>query len=230
MANIISTQERFATAGQLVVAEVPLSERLAFIRRVYSLLAISLVLGVAAGALTISNLAFLSFVASNIFLFFIAEFGVLIASNFVKRNGMAAFVMMNIFTILTGITTAPIVYLYIDVALQAALTTIGVFVGLTIYTFISKKDFSFLGGILTIALIAMIVIGLLNAFWLQSSATSMAMSWIGALVFSGFILFETSNIIRRYPTDMAVQAALGLYISILNLFIILLRIFGGNRN
>ncbi|MBL0691624.1 MAG: Bax inhibitor-1 family protein [SAR324 cluster bacterium] len=227
--NRLSSSSRAIAGGAPVVAEVSLSERLAFIRKVYSLLALSLFFGIVAGAFTMNSPEFLLFVVNNMMIFFIAEIGFLIAANFVKKESSLSFIMMNAFTVLTGITTAPIVYVYKDVALQAALTTVAIFLGLTFYTFVSKKDFSFLGGMLTVSIIAMVVLGLLNAFWFQSGITQLFLSGVGVLVFSGFILYETSNIMRVYPTNMAVQASLALYISILNLFISLLQIFGGGR-
>ncbi len=214
-----------------VTAEAaPLHERLAFIRKVYSLLSISLLMAIVACTVTLTNTGFLAFVAQNMMIFAIGQFGVLIASNFIKSNATLSFGMMSLFVILSGITVAPIVYVYADVALMSALTTLAVFFALTVYTFVSRKDFSFIGKYLFVAIIAMVVIGLLNAFWFKSSGTQMVMAGAGVLVFSGFILFETSNIMRVYPTTMAVQATLGLYISILNLFISLLQIFGGRRS
>ena len=176
--------------GQNVVADASLSERLAFIRKVYGLLAASLVLGIVSCLITLSSPGFLSVVAKNLMLFGFAEIGVLLLASFVSQQGSMAFLLLNAFVILTGITTAPIVYFYQEVALSAALTTVACFLGLTAYTWVSKKDFSYLGSALTIVLIGMVVLSLVNIF-LKSNLTQTLLAFVGVVVFCGFILFET---------------------------------------
>lgn len=105
----------------------------------------------------------------------------------------------------------------------AAVTTMIMVAGLTAYAFISKRDFSFLGGILPLcgfAAIALIVVGAVFGFNL-GIWFSMAM-----VVFaSAYILYYTSNILREYNTNQYVAAALALFASVALLFWYVLQIF-----
>ena len=75
-------------------------------------------------------------------------------------------------------------------------------------------------------LIVVILSGIINMFFMQSTMFQLVTSGASVLLFSGFILYDTSNIIRYYGTDEHVSATLALYLDILNLFIALLSILG----
>ena len=87
-----------------------------------------------------------------------------------------------------------------------------------------------MSGFLMAGLIVIIVGGLLNLFFFQSAWGHFAMSGASVLLFSGFILYDTSNILRYYGTDEHVSATLALYLDVLNLFIALLSILGIMKN
>ncbi len=98
----------------------------------------------------------------------------------------------------------------------AALMTSIIFVGLTSYVFVTKKDFSFLGGILSIVLFSMIgiaVCGLIFGF-----GVGVWFSWLGAALFSGYILYDTSKVMRTHSSKEAVPAAIELFVDIVMLF------------
>ncbi len=226
--KIMSTLTKKSLAIPVVQAEV--SDRMAFIKKVYGLLGLSLLSGILASVYTLSNEGFLITVSQNYWVFYIAELGVLILCLWKRKAATLGLILLFTFTILSGITVSPLIYVYKPVAAQAALLTGVAFCGLTAYVFISKKDFSFLGGILWVGLVLMIVGGLLNVFLFKSFDLQYFMAWIGVFLFSGFILYDTSNIIRRYNTDEYIAGALSLYIDILQLFIHLLIILGGRRS
>ena len=76
----------------------------------------------------------------------------------------------------------------------------------------------------------MVLVGsLLNAFFFQSPAGEFIIAAGGVLLFSGFILYDTSNILRHYDVEDYTSATLALYLDILNLFLFLLRLLN-NRN
>ncbi|RYG62174.1 BAX inhibitor (BI)-1/YccA family protein, partial [bacterium] len=108
------------------------------------------------------------------------------------------------------------------------LTTI-TFGALTAYAFVSKKDFSFMGGILFVGLIGLVLGGLANAFLFHSPLTSYLMAWFTLLIFSGYVLYDTSNIMQRYDTKGYCSAALSLFLDFFNMFIAILRILMGSR-
>jgi len=218
-------------ANSIPAAAAPVKERMAFLKKVYGLLAISVFLAAGGSWLTINNEPFLATVARNYFVFIVLEFAVIFFAIWARKRETLGLVALFSFTILTGITTAPVLLAYTgDTVTNAAFLTGIIFAGLSFYAIVSKKDFSFLGGLLTTGLIIMIVGGLLNVLIFKSSAGSFLFSAIGVFIFSGFILYDTSNILKRYPTDEYISATLSLYLDILNLFLVLLHLLGGSRD
>ena len=218
-------------AQPVPAAHVSVPERMAFLRKIYGLLSISVFMAAAASWMTLGNESFLRTVYSNMLLFIILEFAAIFFTFWARKRETLGLIALFSFTILTGITTAPILLVYTGATItKAAFLTGLTFAGLSFYTIVSKKDFSFLGGILTVSLIVLIIGGLLNAFLFKSSAVSFLYSAAGVFIFSGFILYDTSNILRRYPTDEYISATLTLYLDVLNLFLMLLNLLGGRRN
>jgi FtsH-binding integral membrane protein len=137
------------------------------------------------------------------------------------------------FTTLTGIIISPVLWIIGQdnpaSILQAGVLTVGIFGGLTAYVFISKRDFSFLRGMVVTGLIVVILAGLLNVLIVGSSALGFAVAAATLLLFTGFVLYDTSNIIRHYPTNEYVAGALSLYLDVFNIFLALLRILNAGR-
>jgi modulator of FtsH protease len=103
----------------------------------------------------------------------------------------------------------------------------GAFVGLSAYALITKRDFSFMRGFLTMGLFVVIGASVLNIFF-GGAVLSLAIASTVVLLFCGFILYDTSRLLRDGETE-AVPAALSLFLNFFNLFLALLRIFGGGR-
>ena len=116
----------------------------------------------------------------------------------------------------------------VNVVAAAGVTTLLMFGGLTAIAFVSKKDFSFLGGFLGISMLgafALIVVSALFGFHLGV--------WFSALMViaaCGYILFYTSQIMQHYRTDQYVAAALALFASVALLFWYVLQIFMSSRD
>lgn len=215
----------------VTAASAPLAERMAFLKKVYGLLSLSVLLAAGASWLTIRNQAFLETVQRNYLIFIVLEFAVIFFALWARKKETMGIVALFSFTILTGITTGPVLLVYSgQTVTNAAFLTGIIFAGLSLYTITSKRDFSFLGGMLTTGLIILIVGGLLNAFIFRSTAGSFLFSAVGVFLFSGFIIYDTFNILKRYPTDEYISATLSLYLDILNLFLILLHLLGGSRD
>ncbi len=111
---------------------------------------------------------------------------------------------------------------------QASLITAVVFLGLTIYVFVSGRDFSFLRGALSIGLFALIGIGL--ASWLIGFDVGIWYSVAGALLFAGYILYDTSQILHRYPTTAHVAAAVVLFTDVVLMFQYILMLLLSSRD
>ena len=99
-----------------------------------------------------------------------------------------------------------------------------IFLGLSGYALTSKRDFSFMGGFLFAGMMVVVLAMVANIF-LEMPALSLAVSAGIILLMSGFILFDTSRIIRGGETNY-IMATYGLYLSIFNIFISLLQILG----
>ncbi|KAK2980643.1 hypothetical protein RJ640_011451 [Escallonia rubra] len=108
------------------------------------------------------------------------------------------------------------------VILEAGILTCVVVVSLTLYTFWAAKrghDFQFLGPFLFTSLLMLIAFALIQIFIPLGKLGHTIYGCIGALIFSGFIIFDTDNLIKRFTYDEYITAAITLYLDILNLFL-----------
>ena len=213
------------TRGVTPAASVTTTDRLVFIKKVYSLLAMSM--GTAAIGAYMGSGPLLLLVAPNMMLFFILQIALIFFASFAARKPGLNMVALFSFTTVSGLTLGPLLYqVGPSIAAEAFALTAITFAGLSMYVVYSKKDFSFMSGFLMTGLIVLVVGGLLNMFFIQSGMMHFVMSGASVLLFSGFILYDTSNIMRYYGTDEYVSATLALYLDVLNLFIALLSILG----
>ena len=209
--------------GVTPAASVTTTDRLVFIKKVYSLLAMSM--GTAAVGAYLGSGPLLLLVAPNMMLFFILQIGLIFFASFAARKPGLNMIALFSFTTISGLTLGPLLYqVGPSIAAEAFGLTAVTFAGLSMYVVYSKKDFSFMSGFLMTGLIVLVVGGLLNMFFIQSGMMHFVMSGASVLLFSGFILYDTSNILRYYGTDEHVSATLALYLDVLNLFIALLSI------
>ncbi len=110
------------------------------------------------------------------------------------------------------------------------------FGAMSLYGYSTKKDLSGMGSFLMMGLIGLIIASLVNIF-LKSSALEFALSAIGVLIFIGLTAYDTQRIKQAYyhTSDeeslgkMAVMGALSLYMDFINLFLMMLRMFGDRR-
>lgn len=101
------------------------------------------------------------------------------------------------------------------------------FGSLTVYVFVSKKDFSAWGGFLMSGLWVLIVAGILG-FFIGSSVLDLALASVGIILFLGFVLYDTSKILQG-PQDDAIGDALNLFLDAANLFLDILRILTATK-
>jgi modulator of FtsH protease len=132
------------------------------------------------------------------------------------------------FMALMGVMLAPTVNHYLGVnptvVYMALYSTAAITAALALYVIVTRRDFGNIGGYLFIALIGLVVVSLLNIFF-QSSVLHLVLSYIGAVVFSGFILHDTSKIVTG-EYDNYIDASIGMYLNIINLFSSMLGILG----
>ena len=195
------------------------------LRNTDALLSMTLIFSAAMATMAISsNAAPVNFIVQLVVLF-----GTLYALNKLK-NSVWSIPLVFFFTGFLGYSTGPIVNFYLGMAnggdiVATALSMTGItFLGLSAYAVSSRKDFSFMGGFLMIGLILVIVASLANIFF-AIPALSLAISAVGVLVFSGFILYDTSRMVNGGETNY-VMMTVSLYLNILNLFLMLLHLTG----
>lgn len=149
-------------------------------------------------------------------------------------DSIMGFGLANIMAGLLGLSSAPAMQYYLgsgmeSEVLMAAATTAIITFGLSFYAQVSKKDFSFLGGFLFVAVLGIIVLSLLNIFFFKSSGLSLIMAGVGVVVFSLFILYEVSQVVTQKNGNW-IMASVGIFLSIINLFWSLLRILGAMKD
>jgi len=153
-----------------------------------------------------------------------------------NRNSLTGVMLLLGFTFFMGIMLSQI----LSVALQmsnggeliamAGSATAAIFFSLAMYTSISKRDFSFMGNFLFAGLILLIIAAVANVF-LQIPAMAVAISAVGALLFTAYLLNDLSRIVNGGETNY-ITATLAVYLDIYNLFVSLLNllmIFNGNN-
>lgn len=140
---------------------------------------------------------------------------------------------------LTGVTFSAILFIYTKQAIyQAFFTTAGSFLALSIFGFTTKKDLTAIGHFCFIGLVGIIIASVLAMFIpsMHGYVTNMVISSIGVLVFAGLMAYDTQKIKKSYDLTsqmpfqkLALSGALTLYLDFINMFLFLLRIFGGGR-
>jgi len=222
-------------AQTLTVSQSQPSERAAFIRRTYAHLAGALLAFVGLEIYMVN-----SPIAEMLLNVMAMRFGwLLILGGFIifgrLASGLASggasptmqYVGLTLYVILESVIFAPILliatyYSSPEVLPTAAILTLGIFGGLTLIVFTTKKDFSFLGGILKVGL--MVALGLIVCAVFFGFNLGLLFSFAMVLLASGAILYDTSKILHHYGPQQHVAASLQLFASIALLFWYVLQI------
>ena len=146
------------------------------------------------------------------------------------RNSSLGLVLVFALTGFMGLTLGPILSSYLALAngaqivMTAMAGTAVLFLGLSAYALVSRKDFSFLGGFLMVGILVGFA-GALTSVFFELPALSLAVSTMFVMLMSGLILYQTSNIIHGGETNY-IMATVTLFVAIFNLFISLLQLLG----
>ncbi len=146
-----------------------------------------------------------------------------------NRNNSMGLVFTFLFTGFLGYTIGPILNMYVgagmgDVVLTALGGTALAFLGASAYALTTKRDLSFLNGMLMAGFVVLLV-GMVANIFLQMPMLYLAMSAMFILFSTGVILLTTQSIVRGGETNY-ISATVSLYVSIYNIFISLLQILG----
>lgn len=199
------------------------------LRNTYMLLSMTLLFS----ALTAAASVAYALPSPGMLLTLVAYFGLLFAVTKLRNSawGIAAVFALTGFL---GYSLGPILSRYLHmpggsaiVAMAMGMTGL-IFLSLSAYVLISKRDFSFMGGFLMIGMIVAIVASL-GAILFSIPALALTVSAVMVLLMSGMILFETSNIIHGGETNY-IMATVNLYVTLFNLFTSLLQLLGFIEN
>lgn len=151
-----------------------------------------------------------------------------------KMSAGAAAVTFLLFSALMGLSLSSIFLVYTQAAIyQAFFTAAGMFGAMSVYGMVTKRDLTSWGSFFFMGLIGIIICSVIN-IWLRSPGLAWAVSFLGVFIFLGLTAYDTQKL-KAYATvpelrgNLAVYGALALYLDFINLFLMLLRLFGGNR-
>lgn len=158
----------------------------------------------------------------------IGFYGLLFLTN-ATSNSSTGILSVFALTGFLGYTLGPILNRYIgaglgDIVALALGATALVFFACSAYVLTTKKDMSFISGMM-MALFVVLLVGIIANIFLAIPALSLALSSLFVIFSSGAILLATSNIIHGGETNY-IRATVDLYVSIYNLFVSFLQIFG----
>lgn len=112
--------------------------------------------------------------------------------------------------------------------LLSVLITAAMFLGLSVYAWLSTADFSYMGGFLFSALCGILLLGIVNIF-MPHPLLHVLYCVLGILVFSAYIVYDTYMIKVKLGPDDALLASIELYLDIINLFLLILELLGAGR-
>jgi len=177
--------------------------------------------------------------AGAIWLFALAPLGMILWYSFAGRN-WAYEKLRNFyyaFTAVMGVGLAPIFAVYTGASItQVFFITAATFGGASLWGYTTKRDLTGFGHFLFMGLIGIIIASIVNIF-IKSSMMYFVISILGVLIFVGLTAYDTQKIKNMYAASdtgelmgkKAVMGALTLYLDFINLFIMLLRLFGQRR-
>lgn len=233
----------YAGAGLVPVAEAAPEVRAAFLNKVYMTMTAGVGLAMvtayyfataAFGSGAIQNFMRAMVSGKGFFLLLLAYIALSFGANAAARVKGLNVIVFALFTAFTGIVISPLFFAAIVtthsivIVWQAFAITAVTFGALTGYVLISGKDFSFMGGFLTVGLFVLIAF-MIAGFFFNSWGFQMGMTCVGLLLFAGFVLYDTSLIMRYLAADQWVTGALRLFVDFINMFIRVLSILLNSR-
>jgi uncharacterized protein len=215
-----------------------------FLAKVFNLMTLGLALtGIIAYVTANTGLAS-AIIGTPLFIVLIlAELGLVfyLSARVEKIQASTASALFIGYSVMNGLTLSVIFLAYTGSSIASTFfITAGMFGAMAIYGLVTKRDLSGLGSFLFMGLIGIIIASIVNIF-LQSSSVHWAISFLGVLIFTGLTAYDVQKIKRIGEEGImaqgdevvrkgAVMGALALYLDFINLFLMLLRFFGGSRD
>jgi FtsH-binding integral membrane protein len=217
-----------------------------FIRSVYNWMGIGLALTGFTAFYVANSEVMLSLIFGNRLVFFgliIAELALVfsISARVHKMQASTGTALFVIYSILNGATLSSIFLIYTRSSITSVFfVCAATFTACSLYGWSTKRDLTSLGSFMFMGLIGIIIASLVNFFFVQSSGMAMIISYVGVLVFVGLTAYDTQRLktmAMSQPDGLdagvirkgAILGALSLYLDFVNMFLMLLHIFGGSR-
>ena len=221
--------------GQAVVTQTN-----AVMKRVYVRLFIGLLVSAFCALGVASSQAALAFFFGNQLVFWgmliaMVAMAFIIPARLTKMSSGTVLGLFLLYSALMGCWLAPIFIAYrIGTIVYTLFITAGTFGAMSVYGYFTKSDLSKMGSYLMMALFGLIIAMVVNIF-LKSSALEWVVSIVGVLLFVGLTAYDTQQVNRLAAANLepsmadklATMGAMNLYLDFINLFLFLLRIFGG---
>lgn len=162
----------------------------------------------------------------------------ILSARIARMQASTAQALFWVYAALMGVSLASIFVVYTGTNIaRVFFITAGAFAGLSLYGYTTRRDLSGMASFLMVGLIGVVLASLVNLF-LHSTGLQFAVSVIGVLVFAGLTAYDTQSIKELYfagdegdvATKKSVIGALRLYLDFLNLFLLLLQLFGNQRS
>jgi FtsH-binding integral membrane protein len=227
---------------QHLTAEQVKSIQVGFINKVYGWMALALAI-TGFVALRTANSGLIDVIAGNQILFFgiiIAELGLVVwlSSRIDSMNATKAISLFLLYSALNGLTLSILFLVYTAGSIASTFfITAGTFGVMSAYGYFTKRDLTSWGNLLFMGLIGIIIASVVNIFW-HNEILYWGITYIGVLVFVGLTAYDTQKI-KKMSLELdvdseegskgAIMGALALYLDFINLFIMLLRIFGQRK-
>jgi FtsH-binding integral membrane protein len=173
----------------------------------------------------------------------LAELGLVVylSARVQKIEASTATGLFVLYAALNGLTLSFIFLAYTGASIASTFfICAGTFVACSVYGMVTKRDLTSIGGFMMMGLIGIIIASVVNMF-IQSSAMNMIISYVGVIVFVGLTAYDTQKLKHMALTQPAgldagvirkgaIIGALSLYLDFINLFLMMLRIFGTSRD
>jgi FtsH-binding integral membrane protein len=213
--------------------QVPEGIRAGFIRKVYGILTAQMLFTVVliASCMLVPSVRSVIIALFKIplmqIMMFVPTIGVMCALQKYKDQHPTNYQLLAAFTVLVDLPLGFMCAIYYQaglgiLVLQAFLMTVVCFGTLTCYAMYSGKDFSWMGGMLSMGLMGMVMWGFLASIF--GVGGGLMYSACGVILFCGFILYDTQRIMEVYGPDDYIMAVIDLYLNIVNLFTYLLEL------
>jgi len=217
-----------------------------FIAQVYNWMFLGLLTTGITSMVAVKSQAFMELILTNqmfMFALIIAEFGMVmgLAGAINKMTARTASILFMVYSVLNGLTFSTLFFVYTTNSIASTFfITAATFGALSFYGYTTKKDLTSVGNIAFMGLIGIIIASVVNIF-MMSPGIMWVVTYVGVLVFVALTAYDTQKLKHMYASGAlaggseseakgAILGALTLYLDFINLFILMLQIFGNRRD